>query len=85
MWVTQAIQISHQDKQLGEKLRKETKRFMEIFKYNWATDVKKRARHVLRERKLNVVVELPDPKDIATLAEFMQCKANKYHTGDRKK
>ena len=30
--ITQAIQISQQDKQLGEKLRKETKRFMEIFR-----------------------------------------------------
>ena len=72
--ITQAIQISQQDKERGEKLRKETKRFMEVFKYNWATDVKKRARHVLRERKLNVVVELPDPQDIATLAQFMQKK-----------
>ena len=32
---------------LGEKTRKNTKRFMEMFKYNWSTDVKNRARHVL--------------------------------------
>jgi hypothetical protein len=57
---------------LGEKTRKDTKRFMEMFKYNWSTDVKKRARHVLKERKLNTVVELPDPKDIALLAQHMR-------------
>ena len=45
---------------------------MEMFKYNWSTDVKKRARHVLKERKLNTVVELPDPKDIALLAQHMR-------------
>ena len=57
---------------LAEKTRKETKRFMEMFKYNWSTDVKKRARHVLRERKLNQKVELPDPNDIAILADHMK-------------
>ena len=60
------------NKALAEKTRKETKRFMEMFKYNWSTDVKKRARHVLRERKLNQKVELPDPNDIAKLANHMQ-------------
>ena len=34
--------------------------------------VKKRARHVLRDRKLNAPVQLPDPEDIAKLAEYMQ-------------
>ena len=57
---------------LGENIRKETKRFMEMFKYNWSTDVKRRARHVLKERKLNQKVELPDPNDIATLADHMK-------------
>ena len=47
---------------------------MEKFQYNWSTDVKRRARHVQRERKLNSTVELPDPKDIAILARFMQKK-----------
>ena len=50
------------NKALAEKTRKETKRFMEMFKYNWSTDVKKRARHVLRERKLNQKVELPESR-----------------------
>ena len=62
------------DNVLAEKTRKETKRFMEMFKYNWSTDVKKRARHVLRERKLNQKVELPDPIDIATLANHMKTR-----------
>ena len=57
---------------LGEKTRKNTKRFMEMFKYNWSTDVKKRAWHVLKERKLNTEVELPDPKDIALLAQHIR-------------
>ena len=64
--------IVETDNVLAEKTRKETKRFMEIFKYNWSTDVKRRARHVLKERKLNQKVELPDPNDIATLADHMK-------------
>ena len=64
--------IQEGDKLLSEKTRKETKRFMEMFKYNWSTDVKRRARHVLRERKLNQKVELPDPNDIAILADHMK-------------
>ena len=43
---------------------------MEKFKYNWSTDVKIRAQHVQRERKLNTEVELPDPKYIAPLAKY---------------
>ena len=69
---TMAIDLK--DHVLGEKERKNVKRFMDKFKYNWSTDVKRRARHVLRERKLNHTVELPDPKDIATYAKFMQEK-----------
>ena len=64
--------IAEGDNVLSEKTRKETKRFMEMFKYNWSTDVKRRARHVLRERKLNQRVELPDPNDIAILADHMK-------------
>ena len=70
--VTMAIDLKDQTQ--GEKERKNVKRFMEKFQYNWSTDVKRRARHVLRERKLNTTVELPDPKDIAILARFMQKK-----------
>ena len=72
MKITKAINLD--DAKLSEKTRKETKRFIEKFKYNWSTDVKKRARHVLRERKLNATVELPDPKDIARLATYMKQK-----------
>ena len=43
----------------------------------WQADVMKRARHCLRERKLNETIELPDPKDITTFAEFMQQKMKK--------
>ena len=70
--ITKAINL--EDKKLGEKTRKETNRFIEKFNYNWSTDVKKRARHVLRERKLNATVELPDPKDIARFATYMKQK-----------
>ena len=52
---------------LGENIRKETKRFMEIFNYNWSTDLKNRARHVLRERNLNHTVELPDPTTLPNM------------------
>ena len=44
---------------------------MQLYKMNWQVDVLKRARHCLRERKLNVTIELPDPKDIAIFAKFM--------------
>ena len=55
----------------GEKDRKDAKRLMQLYKLNWQVDVLKRARHCLRERKLNVSIELPDPKDIAKFAKFM--------------
>ena len=32
--------IVETDNMLGENIRKETERFMELFKYNWSTDVK---------------------------------------------
>ena len=70
--VTMAIDLKNQNQ--GTIDRKNVKRFMEKFKFNWSTDVKKRARHVLRERKLNTTVELPDPNDIAIFAQFMQKK-----------
>ena len=44
---------------------------MQLYKLNWQVDVLKRARHCLREKKLNVSIELPDPKDIAEFAAFM--------------
>ena len=54
--------------------RKATKTFMDKYKSSWEVDVKKRARHVLRERKLNAMTELPDPADIAKFAQHMQEK-----------
>ena len=66
--ITQAVNLD--DAELSEKTRKETKRFMEKFKYNWSADVKKRAQHVRRESKLNTEVGLPDPKYIAPLAKY---------------
>ena len=39
MKITKAINLD--DAKLSEKTRKETKRFIEKFKYNWSTDVKK--------------------------------------------
>ena len=65
MKITKAINL--EDKKLGEKTRKETNRFIEKFNYNWSTDVKKRARHVLRERNLNHTVELPDPTTLPNM------------------
>ena len=41
---------------------------MDLFRSQWEIDVKKKARHVLRERKLNQTMELPDPADIAKMA-----------------
>ena len=69
-----SMAIDLKDHVQGEKERKNVKRFIDKFRFNWSTDVKKRARHVLRERKLNTTVELPDPNDIAIFAEFMQKK-----------
>ena len=49
--VTQAIGIAQKDKEKGEKIREHTKRFMEMFKFNWSTDVIRRAQHVLHEKE----------------------------------
>ena len=45
---------------------------MDLFRSQWEVDVKRKARHVMRERKHNKTVELPDPSDIATLARHLQ-------------
>ena len=66
------LSIDSENRVLGEENRKATKRFMDKYKASWEVDVKKRARHVLRERKLNAMTELPDPADIAKLAQHMQ-------------
>ena len=68
---TKAIAMTQDKNPAGEKDRKDAKRLMQLYKLNWQVDVLKRARHCLRERKLNVTIELPDPKDIAIFAKFM--------------
>jgi len=54
------LSIVSENRVVGEENRKATKRFMDKYKASWEVDVKKRARHVLRERKLNAMTELPD-------------------------
>ena len=68
---TKAIAISQKNNPQGEIDRVNAKRLMQLYKLNWQVDVLKRARHCLREKKLNVSIELPDPKDIAKFAAFM--------------
>ena len=50
---------------------------MDKYATSWEIDVKKRARHILRDTKLNAVNELPDPEDRAKLAKDMQEKLEK--------
>ena len=50
---------------------------MDKYAASWEIGVKKRARHILRDRKLNTVNELPDPEDISKLATDMQEKLEK--------
>ena len=71
-YIKQTKAIDFPDKVKGEQDRKLVKRFLEKFTIHWGNDVKKRARHVLRDRKLNTTVQLPDPEDIAKLADYMQ-------------
>ena len=68
---TKAIAMTQEKNPAGEIDRKNAKRLMQLYKMNWQVDVLKRARHCLRERKLNATIELPDPKDIAIFAKFM--------------
>ena len=69
-----ALAIHDEDRVAGEKDRKDSKRFMDLYRSQWEVDVKKKARHVLRERKLNMTVHLPDPADIAKLASHLRAK-----------
>ena len=64
--------IDHPDKERGEEDRKNTKRFLDKFSKNWGTDVKKKAKHVLRQRRMNVLPELPVAQDIVRLAEHLK-------------
>ncbi len=73
------LSIDSENRVVGEENRKATKRFMDKYKASWEVDVKKRARHVLRERKLNAMTELPDPADIAKLAQHMQERMQMMH------
>jgi hypothetical protein len=60
------------NKERGEAERKKTKRFVERFSQHWYTDVKKKARHVLRQRRINKRQELPVPQDIVKLANQLK-------------
>ncbi len=60
------------DKERGEAERKKTKRFVERFRQHWCTDVKKKARHVMRQRRMNKRQELPVPQDIVKLANQLK-------------
>ena len=53
------------------KNSKETKRFMDKFVANWENDVMRKARAVLRDRKLGASPKMPDPKDILALSNFL--------------
>jgi transcription elongation factor Elf1 len=60
------------DRERGEAHRKDTKRFHERFAQNWFVDVKKKARHVLKQRKMNKKLELPVAQDIVKLATHLK-------------
>jgi len=73
------LSIDSENRVVGEENRKVTKSFMDKYKASWEVDVKKRACHLLRERKLNAMTELPDPADIAKLAQRMQERMQMMH------
>jgi len=61
-----------QTKNEVKRTEKNTKRFLDKFSKNWGTDVKKKAKHVLRQRRMNVLPELPVAQDIVRLAEHLK-------------
>ena len=66
-----SIAIDDDCKTRGEQNRKDTKRFMDKFVPLWETDVLRKARAVLCDRKLGVTPKMPDPKDILTLSNYL--------------
>ena len=66
-----ALAIDDSIKQRGENDRKTTKRFMDKYAAKWEIDVKRKARAVLRDRKLGASPKMPDPQDIVVFSTFL--------------
>ena len=58
-------------KQRDEENRKEAKRLACILESKWKIKVRKEAKLILEERSFNKQSNLPDPNDIALLAEYL--------------
>ena len=66
-----SIAIDDEIKERGEAQRKCTKRFMDKYAANWEVDVKRRARAVLKDRKLGATPKMADPQDIVVFSTFL--------------
>ena len=66
-----ALAIDDSIKQRGEDDRKTTKGFMDKYAAKWEIDVKRKARAVLRDRKLGASPKMPNPQDIVVFSTFL--------------
>ena len=66
-----AAKIAFAAKSRNEIDRKEGKRFASVLVREWRLKVKKQATILLQERQFNKNAELPDPEDVAKLAQFL--------------
>ena len=77
-----AAKIAFAAKSRNEMDRKEGKRFASVLVREWHLKVKKKATILLQERQFNKNAALPDPEDVAKLAQFL-IRSLKSQTYDR--
>ena len=66
-----AAKMTLYSKKRDEVNRKEAKRFAYLLEKEWKIKVRKQAKILLEERTFNKQDELPDPQDVAVLAEYL--------------
>ena len=77
--------IDLKDQKQGEIDRKNVKRFMQKFKYNWSTDVKRMARHVLSERMQKKMEQAMKPRLYEEFKEMQRDVLAKFIAYNRRR
>jgi len=66
-----SAKLGYASKEKDDDKYKETKRFQKLMQSEWKIKVRKQAVILLEERGFNKRCELPDPEDVAKLAQYL--------------
>ena len=66
-----SAKLGYASKEKDDDKYKETKRFQKLMQSEWKIKVRKQAVILLEERRFNKRCKLPDPEDVAILAQYL--------------